>query len=90
MRNEKPKDAAIKSTCIYDKSSGTWNITLNSPYYVQIHGQLDLYGYEDADLVIYTQKGIHVSHVYLDKKSNFLALYKNLVLFHKSYVFQLC
>ena len=29
---EKPKDVAIKSNCIYDKSSGTWNVTPNSPY----------------------------------------------------------
>ena len=85
MRNENPKDVAIKSNCIYDKSSGNWNVTPNSPYYVQIQGQLGLYEYEDADLVIYTQKGIHVSHVHFDKEF-FSSIVQKLVLFHKSYV----
>ena len=68
MRTEKPKDAAVKSKCEYDQNSGKWIVTQDSPYFTQIQGQLGLYGYENADLVIYTQKGIHVSHVCFDKK----------------------
>ncbi|XP_061190156.1 uncharacterized protein LOC133198019 [Saccostrea echinata] len=85
MRNEKPKDVAVKSKCIYDKSSGTWIVTPDSAYYAQIQGQLGLYGYENADLVIYTQKGIHVSHVHFDKNF-FSSMAQKLVLFHKMYV----
>lgn len=85
MRSEKPKDVAVKSNCIYDKTTGTWNVTPDSPYCTQIQGQLGLYGYEDADLVIYTRKGIHVSHVHFDKEF-FSSMVQKLVLFHKNYV----
>jgi len=43
-------------------------VTEDCPYYAQIQGQLGLYGYSECDLLIYTEKGIHISTAKFDEQ----------------------
>ena len=40
--------------------NGKFRLTKESEYYNQVQGQMGIYGYHLADLVIYAKLGIHV------------------------------
>ncbi|KAK3083939.1 hypothetical protein FSP39_005662 [Pinctada imbricata] len=64
-RNLHPKEVAIQKGCCIDGNKSV--VTENCDYYHQLQGQMGLYGIPSCDLVIYTQKGIHVSHLEFNK-----------------------
>ena len=58
-REKLPKEVALSKGCILD-GNGNLQLTPNSEYFHQIQGQMGIYGCKFADMVIYTQQGIHV------------------------------
>ena len=58
-REKHPKEVALSKGCVQE-ADGHIRLSENSDYYYQIQGQMGIYNYNFADLVIYTKQGIHV------------------------------
>ena len=88
LRNKHPKEAAVTKGCAYE--DGVWKMGSNSPYYHQIQGQLGIYGLQQCDLVIYTNKGYVVIPVYYDDKFFQMMLCKLKMFYLSSVIPEIC
>jgi hypothetical protein len=84
LKSIHPKDASINKGCT-QAADGSWIVVPTSPYYCQIQGQMGIYQCESLDLVIFTQKGIHVSKCKFSE-SFFTEMLKNLKVCYERYI----
>lgn len=61
-----PKEVSSLKGCNITGSQSV--VTRDSEYYHQMQGQMGIYGINQSELIIYTQKGIHVSTLEFDKQ----------------------
>lgn len=85
LRDSNAKEVAILKNCTFNKLTNEWEVSKACPYYAQIQGQLGLYNYTECDLIIYTNKGIHISTARFDEEY-FCDMVNKLNRFHSAYV----
>lgn len=79
-----PREVAIRKGCVIIGNKSL--VTEKSEYY-QMQGQMGIYGISCCDLVIYTEKGIHVSQLDFDEKF-FSDIVMKMKEFFDKYLFQ--
>jgi hypothetical protein len=84
-RHLHPKEVAVQKGCSIVGNISV--VTDKSEYYHQMQGQMGIYGIPCCDLVIYTEKGIHVSHLQFDEKF-FCDMIMKMNVFFDQYLFQ--
>nr|XP_034325261.1 uncharacterized protein LOC105329320 isoform X3 [Crassostrea gigas] len=85
LRHMHPREVAIQKGCVIIGNKSL--VTEKSEYYHQMQGQMGIYGISCCDLVIYTEKGIHVSQLDFDEKF-FSDIVMKMKEFFDKYLFQ--
>lgn len=85
LKHMHPKEVALQKGCITVDNKSV--VSEKSDYYHQMQGQMGIYGIHTCDLVIYTQKGIHVSQVEFDE-AFFNNMLKKISIFFHQYLFK--
>ena len=68
FRNHTPTEAAENPKCCLEKLTGRLQLKRSHNYYLQVTGQMALAGVNWCDFVVYTNKGMFVERIILDKE----------------------